>query len=180
MQYAKTKNRPALKKKKKLFYSSFMQSIFTNSWISVCFIKNKNWAKKHHVFLLLLSCFDSEWWSKHRWNYSLPSTHPKLAQFYNNIRISISFGNVRQFWLIFCLMLDDALCYICICLHARLLVSVFWSRCSILFQKMCNSASYHTSVKTQKDRKLSLDGKELNMKNCVSHFQLTSQLHIQL
>ncbi len=69
----------------------------------------------------------------------------------------------------YCLMI--ALFYICICLHKHTIACfcLFWSRCSILFQKMGNSASYHTPVKTRKVLKiLSLAGKELIM-NCLNH-----------
>ncbi len=71
----------------------------------------------------------------------------------------ISFSKIGQFWFICCLMFDDH-----DILHMHLLTyaiacfcfffAVFWSRHSVLVQKMWNSTSNRITVKTRKARKI--------------------------
>lgn len=63
---------------------------------------------------------------KHRWSTSFPSTPPEL--------FNILFGNVRQFLFICYVVLDDHIFWhiTCFCF----VFALFWSRYSILFQKM--------------------------------------------
>ncbi len=82
----------------------------------------------------------------------LPVTNSIFDHFHKKL---ISFGNIRKFGFICCLMIDD-----CVNLHMHLLTyavacfcfffTLFWSRDSVVFQKMCNSASYHITVQTWK------------------------------
>ncbi len=100
------------------------------------------------------------WWSKHRWRQLLPSTHPKPL-------LDSTFHSVT-FWLMCCVMSDDS-----VILHMHLLTVYTWllfsasslcrSKYSVLFQKMCNNASYRTPVKTQKKQN-SINGKALSHK----------------
>ncbi len=103
-------------------------------------------------------------------NPTTPPT-PKLAQSCITSSIDISYGNIWEIWFICCLMFND-----CVILHMHLLTYTidcfcffftgFWSRYSVLFQKMCNSAPYYITVKTlkaPKNKNMSMARKELNI-----------------
>ncbi len=138
------------------------------------------------AFILLLSCLGSERWSKQRWNKSLPSTHPKLAQFYTIFWIGVSFGNARQFWFMFCLRLDDALFYICICWNAWLLVSASSLPCfdpdvQYSFRRCVIAPPTVHQWKHGKTENSVIGWERVKHEQlCQSHFQLKLQLQIQL
>ncbi len=83
-----------------------------------------------------MSVLDSESWSKHRWGPLLSSTPPKLHSPKPPPGLTIT----------------------CFCFFA-----VFWYRRSVLFLKMCNSASYHIITKTLKILSMASKGLETHV-----------------
>jgi len=79
--------------------------------------KNQNFQQNDEniMFLAKTNGSDSVWWSKRWWSRSSPSTPTKLGQSYSLSWVDISFGNVRQFWFLYCLKLMNTLFYIYIC-----------------------------------------------------------------
>ncbi len=95
-----------------------------------------------------LCCKTKDWIQnddQNRWSRSLPSTCIDTTSWLN-----ISFSNVGQF--LFMLFNVHDQCFLCF-------FTVFWSGYSILFQKMCNSASYHKTECEKSEKSVNAEKK---------------------